>query len=83
MGLESATPKARRKAAESELAARHDVVGMLVNIKADSKVTRLGVDPNNFLNFKASTFEMFVASTRSWAVCLEWSQCSRWRSTAL
>ena len=64
MGMESADPKARRKAAESPTAVLRDVAGMLVKIKADNKVTRLGVDPNNFLNFEASTFEMFLASTR-------------------
>ena len=64
MGLERAGPKARRKAAESELAVRQDVAGMLAQGKADDKVRRLGVDPNDFLNFEASTFEMFVATTR-------------------
>jgi len=61
--MESADPKARRKAAESELAVQQDVAGMLVKVKADSKMTRLSVDPNNFLNFKATTFEIFLAST--------------------
>jgi len=35
-----------------------------VKTKAVDKVARLGVDPNDFLNFEASTFEMFVASTK-------------------
>ena len=94
MGMEREDPKARRNAAESPTAVRRDVAGMLVKVKADSKMTRLGVDPNNFLNFEASTFEMFVASTRIMGcvlgvhagdlqLCEERRQCTYWRRGAV
>jgi len=59
-----AYPKARRNAAESEITVQQDVAGLMANVKADEKASRLGVDPNNFLNVSASIYEMFVASTQ-------------------
>ena len=82
---------ARKTAAESELAVRRDVAGMLVKIKADNRVTRLGVGRAGRGGEQSSgvggvdlggrcigLHGITLCSVRVMVRVTEWGPCSRW-----